>query len=548
MSCTGAVASTADDAATTSSPRSPRREITERGETRADDRVTRGRDGGPQGCRATSNGNGNGHGRRPRSDLLRLATAGSVDDGKSTLIGRLLHDAKAILADQLDDLSTARDGDARPLALTDGLRAEREQGITIDVAYRYFATARRVVHPRRHARPRAVHAQHGHGRLDRRPRDRARRRAQRRGRADQAPRVHRVAARHPAPRRRGQQDGPRRLRRGSVFDAIVADFSDVRRAASTSRDIAFIPISRAARRQRRRPLRERWPGTRGRRCSSTSRPSRSPPTATSTTLRFPVQYVIRDHAHATTAATRGRSPAASCAPATRCSSCPAGSTTTVEAIDTLDGPLDEAFPPLSVTLRLADDLDISRGDLICGPARPAVARARARRRRLLDGRRAAAPARALPASSTPRTRSRRSSTSSSTASTSTRSTARAAPAELAPQRHRPRAAAHRAAGRVRPLRAQPRDGRLHPHRRGDERDRRRGNDRSGSRSGRSLNAISTAVPGRVVAAAHLEAVADPRHEREAEPVADPYGRRPRRRATGARRARRSRRRRARPGP
>ena len=77
------------------------------------------------------------------SDLLRLATAGSVDDGKSTLIGRLLHDAKAILADQLDDLR-GRDGEIDLSRLTDGLRAEREQGITIDVAYRYFATTRRT--------------------------------------------------------------------------------------------------------------------------------------------------------------------------------------------------------------------------------------------------------------------------------------------------------------------------------------------------------------------------------------------------------------------
>src|ERR671935_708376 len=75
--------------------------------------------------------------------LLRLATAGSVDDGKSTLIGRLLHDSKAILADQYDDLN-GRDGELDLSRLTDGLRAEREQGITIDVAYRYFATARRT--------------------------------------------------------------------------------------------------------------------------------------------------------------------------------------------------------------------------------------------------------------------------------------------------------------------------------------------------------------------------------------------------------------------
>ncbi|HXW57863.1 MAG TPA: GTP-binding protein, partial [Solirubrobacteraceae bacterium] len=81
-------------------------------------------------------------------DLLRISTAGSVDDGKSTLIGRLLYDTKSILQDQLDHVAQAslrRGGEgALDLALlTDGLRAEREQGITIDVAYRYFATPRR---------------------------------------------------------------------------------------------------------------------------------------------------------------------------------------------------------------------------------------------------------------------------------------------------------------------------------------------------------------------------------------------------------------------
>ncbi len=77
-------------------------------------------------------------------DTLRFATAGSVDDGKSTLVGRLLHDSKSVLADQLEAVERAsrtRGQEGPDLALlTDGLRAEREQGITIDVAYRYFAT------------------------------------------------------------------------------------------------------------------------------------------------------------------------------------------------------------------------------------------------------------------------------------------------------------------------------------------------------------------------------------------------------------------------
>src|SRR2546430_13323592 len=81
------------------------------------------------------------------TSLLRFATAGSVDDGKSTLVGRLLHDSKSILTDHLEAVeraSASRGQEAPDLApLTDGLRAEREQGITIDVAYRYFATPRR---------------------------------------------------------------------------------------------------------------------------------------------------------------------------------------------------------------------------------------------------------------------------------------------------------------------------------------------------------------------------------------------------------------------
>src|SRR6202035_4880297 len=81
------------------------------------------------------------------TELLRLATAGSVDDGKSTLIGRLLYDAKGIFEDQLEAIRRTSEQRGNPetdlALLTDGLRAEREQGITIDVAYRYFATPKR---------------------------------------------------------------------------------------------------------------------------------------------------------------------------------------------------------------------------------------------------------------------------------------------------------------------------------------------------------------------------------------------------------------------
>src|ERR1700694_870243 len=89
-----------------------------------------------------------GHGRAGTLDLLRFTTAGSVDDGKSTLIGRLLYDSKQVFEDQLEHVALASErrggeGTLDLALLTDGLRAEREQGITIDVAYRYFATAKR---------------------------------------------------------------------------------------------------------------------------------------------------------------------------------------------------------------------------------------------------------------------------------------------------------------------------------------------------------------------------------------------------------------------
>ena len=109
-----------------------------------------------------------------RKSLLRFITCGSVDDGKSTVIGRLLYDSKMLFEDQLAAIEAdcrkwgTQGGDIDFALLVDGLTAEREQGITIDVAYRYFQHRPAQVHRRRHARPRAVHAQHGHRRLHRR--------------------------------------------------------------------------------------------------------------------------------------------------------------------------------------------------------------------------------------------------------------------------------------------------------------------------------------------------------------------------------------------
>ena len=154
--------------------------------------------------------------------LLRFITCGSVDDGKSTLIGRLLYESKLIFEDQLAALEAdskrvgTQGGELDFALLVDGLAAEREQGITIDVAYRFFSTEQRKFIVADTPGPRAVHPQHGHRRVDRRPRGDPDRRPQGCAHPDPAPQLPRLAARHPPRRPRGQQAGPRRLRRAGV--------------------------------------------------------------------------------------------------------------------------------------------------------------------------------------------------------------------------------------------------------------------------------------------------------------------------------------------
>jgi bifunctional enzyme CysN/CysC len=320
----------------------------------------------------SANGNGNGNGRRAllRSDLMRLATAGSVDDGKSTLIGRLLHDAKAILADQLDDLH-GRDGSLDLSRLTDGLRAEREQGITIDVAYRYFATARRSfiladtpghVQYTRNMVTGASTADLAIVLVD-----------ARNGVVEQTKRHAFIAALLGIPHmvlavnKMDLVDYDEQ-----VFDDIVTAFS----AFATNldvHDIAFIPMSalegdNVVERSKAMgwyaglPLLEHLETVQIAADRNLDE------------LRFPVQYVIRDHA-SDYRGYAGRIASGVVRPGDEVLVLPGGQTTTVEAIDTLEGSLDEAVPPLSVTLRLTHDLDISRGDLICGPDdRPSLER------------------------------------------------------------------------------------------------------------------------------------------------------------------------------
>jgi bifunctional enzyme CysN/CysC len=302
----------------------------------------------------------NGH--RTSTGLLRLATAGSVDDGKSTLIGRLLHDAKAILSDQLDDLH-GRDGILDLSRLTDGLRAEREQGITIDVAYRYFATARRSfiladtpghVQYTRNMVTGASTADLAIVLVD-----------ARNGVVEQTKRhafiasllgiPHLVVAVNKMDLVDYDED---------IFDAIVADFERFAEGLDV-RDVAAIPIS---------ALRGDNVVDRASTMGWYDGPALLEYLETVETaadrnlseLRFPVQLVIRDPA-GDYRGYAGQLAGGTVRPGDEVVVLPYGTTTTVAAIDSFEGELDEAFPPMSVTLRLADDIDISRGDLICHP-------------------------------------------------------------------------------------------------------------------------------------------------------------------------------------
>ena len=345
-------------------------------------------------------------------DLLRFTTAGSVDDGKSTLIGRLLYDTKQVFEDQLQHVAQAseRRGGAGALdlaLLTDGLRAEREQGITIDVAYRYFATPRAPVHHRRLSRPPAVHAQHGHGRVHGRPVGDPAGRAQGRARAVQAPRLHQRAARHPhlvvaVNKMDLVEHSQARFRGWSGVRRIRAQpRRDRQREGTAERNIAYIPISalNGDNVVERSPLMTWYDGPTLLELLERSRS----PTTTPTTRPHgcPCSGLSARRAQragigrATTAATPASWPAARCVGARRWRCCRADARTRIAAIDTFDGELEKALAPMSVTLRLEDELDVSRGELICRPDQaPTVARELAGRR-VLDERATAAPRRAL---------------------------------------------------------------------------------------------------------------------------------------------------------
>ena len=291
------------------------------------------------------------------TELLRLATAGSVDDGKSTLIGRLLWDSKSVFEDQaaaVEDAS-ARRGEATNLALlTDGLRAEREQGITIDVAYRYFATP---------ARKFIVADTPGHVQYTRNMVTGA-------STADLA--VILVDARKGLVEQSRRHAFLSRLLRvphlvlavnkmdlvgwdEAVFRSIVADFP----FEATAIPLSALHGDNVVTRSDNAPWYDGPSLLEHLETVDVATPHHTGD------ARFPVQYVIRDHGsdyrgYAGTVAS-GVLHAGD-----EVEVLPSGLRTKVASIDTFDGPVDEAFAPMSVTVRLADDIDVSRGDMIVG--------------------------------------------------------------------------------------------------------------------------------------------------------------------------------------
>ncbi len=305
-----------------------------------------------------------------QATLLRLVTAGSVDDGKSTLIGRLLYDSKEILADQLahlEDVSSRRGLDTVDLALlTDGLRAEREQGITIDVAYRYFQTARRKfiladcpghVQYTRNMVTGASTADVAVVLVD-----------ARQGPTEQTLRHTFLASllgiRHVVFAINkmdlvGWDEG--------VYDAIEAQMSDFCHKLEIP-DIAFIPVS-ALKGDNVVERSEHTPWYGGSPLLWYLEHLHVGSDRNLIDVRFPVQYVIRpqtDELH-DYRGYAGQVASGVLKPGDDVLVMPSGKPSRIERIETFGGDVEEAFPPMSVTVHLADDVDVSRGDLICRP-------------------------------------------------------------------------------------------------------------------------------------------------------------------------------------
>jgi sulfate adenylyltransferase large subunit len=304
-------------------------------------------------------------------DLLRFATAGSVDDGKSTLIGRLLLDSKSIFEDQLDAVertSKSRGYDYTDLALlTDGLRSEREQGITIDVAYRYFATPRRKfiiadtpghVQYTRNMVTGSSTADLGLVLVD-----------ARQGLTEQSRRhavilsLLRVPHLVLAVNKMDLVDYSQER-----FEEIQAEFQSFATKLSIP-DLTVIPISAL----KGDNVVDRSENMKWYEGTSLLHHLEHVHVASDRDLvdtRFPVQYVVRpksDEFH-DYRGYAGQIAGGVLKPGDEVLVLPSGFTSKIAGIDLFDNELAEAYPPMSVTVRLEDDLDVSRGDMICRPA------------------------------------------------------------------------------------------------------------------------------------------------------------------------------------
>jgi bifunctional enzyme CysN/CysC len=313
----------------------------------------------------------NGKATRARTaELLRLATAGSVDDGKSTLIGRLLFDSKQVLSDQMahvEEVSERRgDGYVNLALLTDGLRAEREQGITIDVAYRYFATAKRKF---------VIADTPGHEQYTRNMVTGASTADlslvlidARKGVIEQSKRHAYIASLLRIPHlvvcinKMDLVDWDE-----AVFERIAEEFDDVL-APLDIKDVTFVPISALlGDNVVERSARMAW--YEGPTLLHHLEHVHIASDRNLSDLRFPVQWVVRPQSvdHPDYRGYAGQVAGGVLHPGDDVVVLPAGKRTRIAAIDTADGELDEAFPPMSVTVRLADDLDVGRGDVLCRP-------------------------------------------------------------------------------------------------------------------------------------------------------------------------------------
>lgn len=300
-------------------------------------------------------------------ELLRFTTAGSVDDGKSTLIGRLLYDSKSIFEDQFEAIkatSEKRGEEYVNLALlTDGLRAEREQGITIDVAYRYFATPKRKF---------IIADTPGHIQYTRNMVTGA-------STANLA--IILVDARHGVIEQTCRHAFIATLLQiphlvicvnkmdlvdysEEAFEKVKQDFEDFS-AKLDIKDVRFIPIS-ALKGDNVVKRSEKTPWYDGPTLLYTLENVHIGSDHNHIDSRMPVQYVVRPQSteYHDYRGYAGRIAGGIFKPGDDVMVLPSGFTSKIKSIDTMDGPIEEAFAPMSVTMTLEDDIDISRGDMI----------------------------------------------------------------------------------------------------------------------------------------------------------------------------------------